>query len=863
MERKIIRVLPPVVGMVLFGGALWVLHHELALYHLADVRRYLHAVPLNAMVSAVSLTLVSYLVMSGYDILALRSIHHPLPYRKVTLASFIGYAFSNNMGLSMLAGASVRYTLYSAWGLSPSEIGKVVVFCTLTLWLGFCSLCGGLFVAEAGAIPTGLHLASYSFRLLGLGFLLIVTGYILLCVRHRKPLALSGRKIHLPTPRFVVPQIVLAVLDWTIAGGVLYVLLPTGSALSYAAFLVIFLLAQLAGLASQVPGGIGVFESAVLLLLKPFSPAPAILGSLVIYRLTYYLLPLLLAAVLLGGVGIVRHRRKIQGVLQTIDSGVSLLIPWLFSLVAFGGGVILLFSGATPAISRRLALLEHFLPLAVAEVSHFLASLAGAGLLLLARGLQRRLDGAYVLTLFLLGAGIVLSLMKGLDYEEALVLTVILTALLPCRRYFYRRAALLSQPFTVGWIISIMLVLAATAWMVFFSYKHVEYSEALWWRFAFMADAPRSLRAMVGAAAVVGFFALARLLRPRPPLDSAREAVDITRVERLVSLSFNSNAHLALLGDKRFLFSRSGGSFIMYGVRGRSWVAMGDPVGPVDEWPELIWRFQELSDLHSGWPVFYEVGHRYLRYYVDIGLIFFKLGEKARVPLTNFSLAGRSAKGFRYTLHRLEKDGFRFSVLPREKVPDLLQVLSEVSNAWLASKNTREKGFSLGFFKPAYLARFPVALVRKNEKICAFANLWQAPAGGELSIDLMRYRPEEGHGLMDFLFLHLMLWGRERGYQWFNLGMAPLSGIVNHPLAPLWNRVGAFVFQHGQHFYNFAGLRRYKEKFHPVWEPCFLAVPGRVKLLPILGDITALVSGTRRERTEPQNTGGKCEGQTG
>ena len=157
-------------------------------------------------------------------------------------------------------------------------------------------------------------------------------------------------------------------------------------------------------------------------------------------------------------------------------------------------------------------------------------------------------------------------------------------------------------------------------------------------------------------------------------------------------------------------------------------------------------------------------------------------------------------------------------------------------------RNTREKGFSLGFFDPVYLQRGPVAIVRKEEKIVAFANLWLGAEKEELSPDLMRYLPEHP-GIMEYLFIQLMLWGQREGYQWFNLGMAPLSGLEDRTLAPLWNRLGAFVFRHGEHFYNFQGLRQYKEKFAPEWTPRYLASPGGLALPRILTNVATLISG--------------------
>ena len=151
------------------------------------------------------------------------------------------------------------------------------------------------------------------------------------------------------------------------------------------------------------------------------------------------------------------------------------------------------------------------------EFSHFLGSLAGVALLFLAIGLQRRLDAAYQLTLLMLGSGIVFSLAKGLDWEEALILALMLAALAPCHRHFYRKTSLTAEPFTPGWSLAIAIVLLGSLWLGFFAYKHVDYSRELWWHFTLFGNAPRFLRASVAVAAVALGVAVRHLMRPAGP----------------------------------------------------------------------------------------------------------------------------------------------------------------------------------------------------------------------------------------------------------------------------------------------------------------------------------------------------------
>ena len=211
--------------MLLFTVAVWTLHHELNAYHLSDIFIDFQSIPGLRLLAAVVLTLVSYAVMTGYDVLALRYIRQALPFPKVGLASFIGYAFSNNIGMSMIAGASVRYRLYSAWGLSPLQITQVVGFCTLTLWLGFCAIGGVAFLTEHLMIPAAIRLPSDSLRVIGIAMLAFVLSYGILSTVKKTTLKARGWEVRLPSGRLLIWQLGIAALDWVLASLVLYVLL--------------------------------------------------------------------------------------------------------------------------------------------------------------------------------------------------------------------------------------------------------------------------------------------------------------------------------------------------------------------------------------------------------------------------------------------------------------------------------------------------------------------------------------------------------------------------------------------------------------------------------------------------------------
>jgi phosphatidylglycerol lysyltransferase len=355
------------------------------------------------------------------------------------------------------------------------------------------------------------------------------------------------------------------------------------------------------------------------------------------------------------------------------------------------------------------------------------------------------------------------------------------------------------------------------------------------------------LRASLAVIVLGSAYILLNMLRPARPAPAVAGPEELARARPLIERSDSTLANAALSGDKRLLFSEAGDAFVMYQIAGRSWIALGDPVGSKEGAEELVWRLREISDHHGGQTVFYQVGAERLALYVDLGLAALKIGEEARVLLGEFSLEGGSRAELRQAHRRAQRDGATFEVVPREAVEALVPTLQRISDTWLASKATGEKRFSVGAFSRSYLKQFPLAIVRSGGRPAAFANLWTTQTRAELSVDLMRFDPDAPRGAMDFLFIELMLWGREQGYHSFNLGMAPLSGLEAHPLAPAWHRVGNFIFRHGEHFYNFEGLRRYKAKFGPAWEARYLVARGGIALPRVLIDVSVLIAGGVKE----------------
>jgi len=783
------------------------------------------------------LGLASYACLIGFDAIGLRRSGITVHPARIGITAFLAHALGQTVGFAALTGGAVRLRGYRSAGLDLAQVGQVVLMSTLGFVFGAWLLVGAALCLEPGAAALALPLQTGTLRLLGVAALLAYAATVVLVGASGRSLRVLGHPLWLPDRRTMLGVTALSVVELILASAAFYVLLPDSAPPGLPGFVGLYLVAVVAGLISTVPAGLGVFEWSLLKLLPQVAPG-AVLAAALIYRITYYVLPLLLATLLALAPALRRPLRASAGATRI---GWTALRPWLPQIIAlavFSVGAALVIDGTLPIAHRHL----HGTPLPLLETSHLLGSLAGVVLLLIGQGLARRSHAAWMLALAAcLAAPLALWLRSGQWLIGAAALLAA-AALWAARREFYREGALLDEAWSWPWLRNLGLVLVATTWLLLFTYSHVEYQNELWWQFALSGNAPRALRALLVVAMVVVVFGLARLLHStRSPLPAADEAT-LRGLEPVLAAAQDTQACLVLTADKAVLRDAQQRGFVMMQRYGGSLIAMGDPVGPPDVARALIWQFREEADRLGLRPVFYQVGEAYWQSYLDMGLGLVKLGEEAIVPLQDFGLEGRERADLRQAWNRGKRSGLSFRVAPAAEVPSLLPQLQAISNAWLEDKSGDEKGFSLGSFDPVYLARFPVALVEAEGRLVAFANLWQAPAAGELSVDLMRHLDDAPKGTMDFLFIALFLWGREQGYQRFSLGMAPLSGLAQHRLAGRWNRFAGLVARHGERFYGFSGLRRFKSKFAPQWRPRYLAAPGGVHLPAALLDATRLIS---------------------
>ena len=828
-------------GLSIFFVALILCWHLLKDINLCDLKNAADTLSIKAILFSCLSAIGSYLMLIGCEWSATRYAGVKLKLSVITLGGICASAIGNAIGLSALSGGAIRCRLYFKQGLTTIDIARMSIFVTLSLGLTLPLLATLAALINTKNTMLALHLSKNWIWLISSGIICLYVAMLIFLYCNRletKPnkdtqlFQLFHWSIRLPNLRLAFYQFVITLIDTVLAGAILYFLLPIQP--HFTTFIMIYILALVAGVLSHIPGGVGVFEAVMLAAFSSEIGAASLTVALIIYRIIYILIPLFIASFLLL-INESKHLFTMPEVKET-ETGIAAII---MAAAVFFAGVVMMFSSVLPGFNHYLV--NTFIPNKIINTAHLVASLIGVLCLLLAVGLRRRLYSAWVASVILLFLGSICSLLRGLHWIEAGTLLTIAMLLIYFRHAFYRKSRLNVLPFPIKSFAVCFCLIAVLVWLILFIYQDVPYNHSLWWQFELDTRVPRALRATLGSFILLICIMLYWLFHPALPILNSPKREELIKAHQIILDSAQPEGGLAMTGDKSLLFNESHTAFIMYAKRGRSMVALYDPIGDNTKRADLIWAFRDLCDAHHLRPVFYQVKAANLPFYMDIGLRTIKLGEEALVDLGEFNLSSKGYKDLRYTWNRCQRDGLSLEFYAPGSAP--LDELKVISDAWLKNKRSKEKQFSLGSFSKSYLDNFTIAAIKFEGHIIAFVNLLETNQHYSASIDLMRFAQNIPKLTMEFLMIGLILHYKEKGFKYFSLGMVPLSGMQRRRGAPLIQRLGALVFRRGGRFYNFQGLRRFKDKFATHWEPRYMAVPAGLDPFVALIDTTILISG--------------------
>lgn len=828
--KKFLKILIAPLGIIIFVVAIMLLSNEMKNYSYQQILDTLKAIPSFKICTALVLALLYYLILGGYDVIAFKYINVPLKFKNVLFTCFISNALGNNTGYSMLFGGSIRYRLYSLYNVSMINVTKVLFFSSATIWFGLLIIGGVVFTF----FPVNFSDNKFFFESsvpLGILFLIIVCLYTLLSFFKSKPIKIFNKfTITFPDIKITLWQMLLATADWVIASCTLFVLLPQGE-ISYITLLQIFLVAQMLGILSQVPGGMGVFETAIVMMLPQATESSYVMGALLAYRAIFYFFPLSIALLLLASHEFFRARKRFKVLARFYGGRMASLIPQALSISIFISGAIILFSGVTTVSSSVIKRFVEYIPVAILDSLHFTISVIGIMLLFMSRGLLLRIKRAYSMTVILLALLFPLALINGYGYEKIVFLVVMLALVIPSKKYFYRPLSLIAVKLNMLWFFLISAVFITSTWLCFFVYRPDLHSLTDFITNLFSAsDSARSLRVCIGMAITIAIVIISEIWKRYRYKQSS---IDLANIKKISDNSRYVYGNYAF--ENRNLFDMNTGSFMMYSQINNNAIVFGDPVGDNKSARELIWDFKEMTDLKNIKPTFVYLGYKNLKVYDDIGLDIASFGVDANVSLEKFSPDAKSLSDIKMLSQDLDKKGYVFEIVDKEYFMKNNKYIGFIDYQWEKEfGNLRNKMFDV-----SVNGANKYIIIRKDNFISAYAYLLLAQNKYEVFVSNVRYTTDCDENILKYILFNSIKWAKQNDYKWFNLGLTPTNEtIIDEDFT---KKAKIFVF--AEHFkYDMKALVEFKTKFNPVWKKKYVAFYAGKQLIYFLKDFFYIYS---------------------
>ena len=748
--------------------------------------------------------IISILPMLNYDRILNKLVGTHFPIGELLKTSWLINTINNIAGFGGAVSIGLRSQYYGKESKEKllSNISKVFFFALSGL--SIYGLIGYTFI-KLGKVDE--FLAQYSPWLIGAAAYFVI---VLLFTRKN----LGGLK-----KRLQAELLLTSFLEWS---GVMLTFIVIGHVLdvklSVASLIVLVTASSVIGILSMIPGALGSFDVMMLLgLLHMGVSREIILIWLLLYRIAYYLLPLsigLLSWLFTTGR---EFDKRFDGI--PINLSKEVLHKVVSLLIGITGGLLVL-SATVPEAFRHFVWLRRISPWNANLISESPKIILGFLLIITSRAIKNRVSRAYIPTLIIELAMIGYIFVDDFSWYSIVLMTVLFLMTIFIRSELYREQLVLSyesilfDSFVVVGLMLLYIVVGTLSRPAYQLHHKVNDfllfpSEKIWFS------------GLIGIfiVAAVWFLYLHYLQGKR--LKIGTELDEAKALAILSTYGGNTQSQLLFMGDKR-MWVYEDKLLVQFAIRQDKILVMGTPSGDLTCLYEALLAFIKLSD-HLGYrPVFYEIDEKTTLILHELGYHFIKQGEEGHVSLTEFSLTGTKNKTKRQSVNQVEKAGFHLAILTAEEVtPEVMTRLRAISDEWLGKR--REKGFSLGYFDEAYLMKAPIAIVRSDEQIVAFANIMPTYTKEFVTIDLMRHTDDAPKGVMDFLFIKLFEHFQAAGIAKFDLGMTPLANVGTSRSSFVSERIANLIYQFGDSLYNFEGLRNYKKKYVTSWEPRYTA----------------------------------------
>lgn len=794
-----------------------------------EYHRLFSSLPYLKKFALVFFGLITFLFSTQYDFILAKYFDVSLNKKEIFKISFITQSFNNFISFGGITGTKLRSDMLIKENVEPKNAIKISTSVLISGLLG-------LFFLILPTLVLVQNISRKYIYILGL-FSLYIPFYFLAgkfkIKRFEKFIDENSPYSFLDT-KVKIKLLLASILDWVVVSMYFsFIIKMINPEMPFFKSIFVYIIAEVVALISFIPGGIGSFDLTVFLLFKDLGyQSNNILVSILLFRITFYLVPWVIGIILYV---LTQFKEKSKKIIPSQE-----IILNILSTLIFLSGAILIISTATPAVFERVVFLKNILPRLAFVLSKSFTLMIGVILIVMSRGIKFRIKKVYKISLSLLILGSIGCVVKGLDYEEAIILLIFAGLLFTTRDLFTKEHLEIKQKdvYKIGVYLFIVLMLYITIYNLT---HHVNiYTSQRAFSFIWIEENPlKIIGFLISTAILLILFLYSR----KQPLEFSEVSdEDINKYANfLKDHSGNYFSHLYFMRDKNFFLNSKKTVLMQYRPYKDNIVVLGDPVGIYEDFEEAIDEIIEFAGSYGMKVSFYEVRGENLELYANQGFSFIKIGEDATVYLNEFSYDGKKNKNLRKQRNKLNGEDFTFEIVYQPFDSVFMERLREISDNWLNGK--QEMGYSLGSFDKYYLNTAPIAILKdKNQEIIAFANLLPVVNTKKISIDLMRYNREKcKNNEMDLLFLGLFDWAKEEGYEEFYLGMAPLSNVGDKKYSNSKERIMRLMYEYGNKFYSFQGLRYYKEKFHPRWSGRYIIYKNDMDLIEVMISILNIV----------------------
>lgn len=759
------------------------------------------------------LGIISYLPLSFYDLIIANVLDINLSKKRIYKYSWISSSVSNIIGFAGVTSIFFKNHFYKNYIKDSSKLFKEVTKVVGLNLSGFSLVC---LIYSLWNILSNKNFDKVFYIALLIG-LYLPTVFIIYTYKMVKS---GNKKSYIVNIKIIATSI----LEWITTIILIYgLIIILDIKISFSQFAPIYVAAIIVAIISMTPGGIGTFDLTLILGLQKFNvPSEKVVLLIILYRISYYVVPFLIGVFLYLSDIYVKINNDIRELISRINSKIA---HYILIITFFISGLSLIFVYDIN-IDRYFPNKEFIFTMNIVEFSINISIILGFILIVLATLIYTQSKKIYYMLIGILVILTLISFTNKYTFFEYTYLIFNWILLFLSKNRFYRKGFIFTLKSAIKSTMFILVIFLVDLIVTYSTIKYymnlkstdinyisIEIVKSLYDNIIISTFIGLSISILL----IIFIFNINKYNKFPKSYLNKEQVIDI-----ILKYGGSSVAHYIFLNDKYVYVNKKKDVVFQYQIASDKIFVLGDPIGNKISFSEAIEEFLELSDLYGYTLAFTGISSNIIPNLHDLGYEFMKIGKDAIVDLSEFSLAGNRNKSNRQAINRINKAGYKFSILNPPYTEEVFNTLKEISDEWLDGK--KEKGFCIGFLDKDYIEMDKLAVVKDSENnIKGFATIMPMYDNKTLSVDLMRFKKIELNGLMDYMFANIFEYCKENRYRYFNLGLVPLADVGNNKYSFFREKIAYQIFLHGNHFYSFEGLKKFKDKYANNWENRYIA----------------------------------------